>query len=475
VATAAAAESTVYYVNHLRFRPPQKLIFHHPARHKVIVAGSRFGKTTLALIYLIVAALRFPRSRNWYVSPTRVMSKDIAWTKLKLMLELVPRDEGGTGEAPMVRLVNESELKITLVNGSVIQLMTGQDPERLRGRLVKTVVLDEYGDMNPKVWTSIRPRLGDKELRVMYGELGRSLFIGTPKGFNHFKDLYDEVRTGVRGDEQQWKAWRYTSLEGGNIDATEIQAARLELSARDWRQEYEATFESIEGRIYHSFLRDYYTVSSGVGGVEVQNHGNLDESVHDMGGPLLVGADFNVQPMCWTVSSKVASQRDFRKSPNNPSGIQYELHTWKEYRLENANTQTMIKAVKTDFPGRHIVVHPDPHVGRHTTSANVGETDHSIIEAAGADVFVPRYGNNSDRYNTTNGLLCNSLGHRRGIINPKTCPFLVKCLDSLCFVEGSNLPDKSKGYDHITDAYSYDVLAVFPIVHDTVSQSTVSV
>jgi hypothetical protein len=175
------------------------------------------------------------------VCPTRVMAKDISWIKLKRLLEIIPREEGGDGEAPMVRAVHEGELRVTLVNGSVIQLMTAQDPEKLRGRLVKTVVLDEFGSMDPKVWTAIRPRIGDKELRVMYGELGRSLFIGTPAGFNHFKDLYDDARMGKRAESGQWKAWRYTSVEGGNIDAQEIEAAKLELSARDWRQEYEAT------------------------------------------------------------------------------------------------------------------------------------------------------------------------------------------------------------------------------------------
>ena len=178
----AIAASAIHYVNHLRLRPPQKAIFLDPHRHKVVVAGSRFGKTTLALIYLIVAALRFPRSRHWYIAPTRIMAKDIAWSKLKVMLEVVPRTEGGTGDAPMVRQVHEGELQITLVNGSTIKLMTAQEPEHLRGRLVKTVVLDEYGDMDPKVWTAVRPRIGDKELRVMYGELGCSLFIGCVRG-----------------------------------------------------------------------------------------------------------------------------------------------------------------------------------------------------------------------------------------------------------------------------------------------------
>jgi hypothetical protein len=401
------------------------------------------------------------------------MAKDIAWADLKLLLGLTPEATSiSDDEAPLIRKngVNEGELRITLINGSVIQLMTAQEPDRLRGRALKTVVLDEYGSMDSKVWTAVRPQLGDKRLRLTYGELGRSLFIGSPAGFNDFKDKYDEARAGTN---PEWRAWRYTSIEGGNIDAGEIDSAKRDLSARDFRQEYEATFESIEGRIYHSFLRDYYSVS--VGGVQVYNHGNLDDSVHDMGGAILIGADFNVQPMCWTLSSKVASERPFLVNSRNPKGIQYEYHTWKEYRMENCNTAMMMDAIKHDFPGRQLVVYPDPHVGRHTTSANVGETDHSIIEREGVQVYVPKMGNNADKYNTVNGLLCNVLGHRRGIINPRGCPWLTKSLDSLTFVEGSNLPDKSKGFDHMSDAFAYAVLSVFPLIHDSVSVSTVSI
>lgn len=463
-----AATAQTFDLN-LRLRPPQLEIFRAPNRHKVVVAGSRFGKTYLALVFLIISACRFRRSRNWYICPTRIMAKDIAWTDLKLLLGITPEDGGlSDAEAPLVRSVNEGDLRITLINGSIIQLMTAQEPDRLRGRALKTVVLDEYADMDPKVWVAIRPRIGDKKLRLMYGELGRTLFIGTPKGMNHFKDLYDEVRTGDRGDD--WRAWRYTSLEGLNIDASEIESARHDLAARDFRQEYEATFESIEGRIYHSFLRDWYQVGG------LLNHGNLDQSVHDMGGVISVGADFNVNPMCWTLSSKVAAERPFIVNPRNPKGIQYELHTWKEYRIENCNTDMMMKAIRQDYPNRHLVVFPDPSgAARHTTSALVGQSDHTIIQSYGADVYLPKFKTNSDKYNCVNGLLCNSLGHRRALINPRTCPQLVKSLDGLCYVEGSNLPDKSKGYDHLSDAYAYGVVGLFPIHQETVTVSTVSI
>jgi hypothetical protein len=457
------------FIQRLKLRPPQDDIFHDPHRHRVVVAGARFGKTRMALSFLIASASQFPRSRNWYVCPTRIMAKDIAWADLKAMLgsDLDRGDDEKKGP-PMIYGTNEGELRVTLRNGSIIQLMTAQEPDRLRGRAIKSVVFDEYGDMDPEVWTAVRPRIGDKKLSTWYGELGRTMFIGTPKGYNHFKDLFDEVRAGTRGDD--WKAWRYTSIEGMNIDPKEIEKAKHDMDARKFRQEYEATFESIEGRIYHSFMRDWYMRDGR------PDSGNLDQSVHDPGGTILVGMDFNVQPMSATLSSKVPSERPHLVTKDNPRGIQYELHTWKEFSLANANTTIMMQALRAEFPERHMVVFPDPSGNqRHTNSANVGETDHSIIRSFGADLYPPRFKTNSDKYNCVNGLLQNSLGRRRALINPVTCPNLVRGLDGLCYVEGSNLPDKSKGFDHATDAYSYSVISVFPIVQRTLETSTVSI
>jgi Terminase large subunit, T4likevirus-type, N-terminal len=458
-----------YQIPHLGARPTQRLILRDPHRHKVVVAGARFGKTILGLLWLILCAMKFPRSKNWYICPTRIMAKDIAWDDLKNLLGISTGEEvsDDPDRPSMVLNVNEGDLKITLTNGSTIQLMTAQEPDRLRGRGLKSVVFDEFADMDPAVWIAVRPRLGDRRLMIQYGELGRTLFIGTPKGYNHFKDLFDEVRMGTRGSD--WKAWRYTSVEGGNIDAAEIERAKHDLPLREWRQEYEASFESIEGRIYHAFMRDYYERSGQL------NMGNIDESVHDPGGPILVGMDFNVNPMSATLSTKVRVGRPFLGFSAGRLIEHYECHTWGEVQLANCNTATMMKEIRERFPQRHLIVFPDPSgAARHTTSGNVGETDHSIIQSFGADLFVPKFKTNSDKYNCVNGMLCNTFGIRRKLINPHTCPNLVKGYDGLVYAEGSNLADKSSGLDHITDADAYMTLGAFPIVTATVTSTTVA-
>ncbi len=77
-------------------------------------------------------------------------------------------------------------------------------------------VLDEIGDQNPKIWNEIlRPSLADRK--------GFCLFIGTPKGNNHFKDLFDRA-----GKEEGWAALQFKASETKLLDEQELLSARKE-------------------------------------------------------------------------------------------------------------------------------------------------------------------------------------------------------------------------------------------------------
>ena len=153
---------------------PQTEIYDDPSRFRVVVAGRRFGKTFLSTTELIRQAIRGMKKNIWYVAPTYKAAKDIAWDMLK---EQVPKS--------WVRKVNESELSMKLKNGSVISLKGAEKPDNLRGRSIDFCVMDEFADMKPETWYEvIRPSLSDRQ--------GNALFIGTPKGRNHFYDLWSQ-------------------------------------------------------------------------------------------------------------------------------------------------------------------------------------------------------------------------------------------------------------------------------------------
>lgn len=402
----------------------QSIIFNDARRHRVIVAGRRFGKTWLALIWLLTVACAIKRSKCWYLAPTRPQAKDIAWEDLKLLVPSALIRKNG---------ISETELTVTLINGSKISLKGTENFETLRGRGLTAVVLDEFADMKKGVWTVVRPQLSD------LGKEGRAMFIGTPRGYDEFKELYDRAREGRPG----WGAHHFTTLQGGNVSAEELVDARRDMNEREFRQEYLATFEMIEGRILHAFVR------------EKMEKGNLDASVHDLGGPVLVGMDFNVNPMCATFSSRTSFARSW--------GTRWECHTWGELVMPNSNTDMMMAEIKRKFPNRPLVVFPDPTGGARNTAAG-GKTDFGIIRQHGGSVWAPSSTYRiADKYNTFNAMLCNSLGERRQVVNPIECPTLVNAMDGLCYKEGTNQADKTSGLDHITDAHAYKLLGAFPI------------
>lgn len=387
----------------------QSKIFRDESRFKVVVAGRRFGKTVLALWSLIAVAYNKQNSICWYTAPTYRQAKQIAWSMLRGFL---PQEA--------IASRNETDLSLTLINGSIIALRGADNYDSLRGVGLDALVLDEYADMAAEVWTEVlRPSLSDKR--------GSALFIGTPAGFNHLYNLWIEAET-----KPDWKAWQFTTADGGNVPPEELEAARLDLDERTYKQEYLASFESMTGRVYYDFDR----------------HLNVSADLADTGAELLVGMDFNINPMSAVIGVKVTNQ----------------LHIIDEITIPNGNTELMCDALHLRYPNRRIYVYPDPSGQARKTSSPVGQTDFSILAAHGFRVLSPPSAPLVvDRVNEVNAMFKNAKGERRLFVHPR-CKTLIKCLDGLTYKEDTSQPDKSLGLDHLPDALGYLVHYEFPII-----------
>ena len=123
----------------------------------------------------------------------------------------------------------------------------------------------------------------------------------------------------------------------------------------------------------------------------------------------------------------------------------------------------MAEALKLKYPGRRMVVYPDPTGHSRKTSAPVGQTDFTILQQAGLEIATPGapYAT-ADKINTVNGLLCNAHGRRRLFIHPR-CKRLIEGLERLPYKEGTNVPDKALGIDHHPDALGYLIMMEFPL------------
>ena len=323
----------------LSLRPPQGEVFSAKQRFRVLVAGRRFGKSYLACIELFVAAINRPGETFFYCAPTYRMAKDIAWKTLK---KIIPKE--------YIRSKNETDLRLELVNGSTIELKGTENAMALRGRSLAGVVLDEAAFMESEVWFEvIRPALADKQ--------GWALFISTPDGTaSWFYDLWCYCEEDKTGD---WIRWCYTTIDGGNVPAHEVEAARAQLDSRTFRQEFEASFENLTGLVAISF-----------------NDINISTEAEDISVlPLLLGVDFNVDPM----SGICAVKKDDT------------LYVFDEIMMRGGATTWDFAEEVTRRYGvdRRVLACPDPTGGARKTSG-VGVTDHTILRRSGFTVQSPR-------------------------------------------------------------------------------------
>ena len=210
--------------------PWQQEVWTDDSRFKVIAAGRRTGKSRLAAWRLIVSALEADKGHVWYVAPTQQQARDIMWQQL---LEL---------GNPVIANSHVNNMQLTLINGSVISLKGADRPETMRGVALKFVVLDEYADIKPTVFEQIlRPALADLK--------GHCIFIGTPKGRNHFYDIY-KMGQSDKPETKDWKSWHFTSFDNPLLDKEEIEVAKNTMSTFAYRQEFMASFEAPQSEIF---------------------------------------------------------------------------------------------------------------------------------------------------------------------------------------------------------------------------------
>ena len=398
----------------MKLTSAQAKIANDKHRFRVCVAGRRFGKTHLAIRELCYHA-RIPNQEISYVAPTYRQAKTIVWRKLKNRLQ----------DLNWVQRVNEAELSITLKNNTTIALKGADNFDSLRGIGLNFLVLDEFADIAPEAWFEVlRPTLADQE--------GSALFIGTPKGVGNWAhDLY-QMTLEI---PEVWSSHQFTTLDGGQVSAEEIEAAKRDLDARTFRQEFLASFETYSGKIYYGFDRTR----------------NVKPFVGDVPGTVYIGVDFNIDPISAVVFHRVGDL----------------LHIIDEIRIFGSNTQELVSEIQSRYGRQRIWCFPDPAGAARKTSAG-GLTDHIILRNAGFVVKAPHsHTPVRDRINAVNSRLHNEQGQVNLLVDPK-CKYTIEGLERHSYKEGTNQPDKggNPDYSHMMDALGYCVDYLFPMKKD---------
>lgn len=205
----------------------QRQVLACKARFRVLACGRRWGKSETARQAIADAVLH--GGFGWWVLPDYPMATE-AWRVLKQTFDPVVKDR------------SEEERRLALITGGVVQVKSAHDPDGLRGLGLDFVVLDEAAFMAEEAWTGgIRPALSDKQ--------GRALFASTPNGHNWFYRLY---RMGLDPLQSDWASFHYRTADNPRIPAGEVEAARLDMPERWYRQEYEAEFIEDAGAVFRN-------------------------------------------------------------------------------------------------------------------------------------------------------------------------------------------------------------------------------
>lgn len=394
----------------------QAEVYNDETRFQVVVAGRRFGKTTLSLLRLLKVATQKKGALVWYVAPTYGMAREIMWVKLKRAIPV-----------NWVAHVHETLLKITLKNGSVISLKGADRPDTLRGVGLDYIVLDEFQDMRKGVWDEVlRPTLATTQ--------GGALFIGTPKSFNHFHKLYEKGQKQKRRKHgREWKSWQFPTIMSPFVPTAEIEQAREDLDPRTFRQEFEATFETMSGRVYYPFDRKKH----------------LGKYPFNPKLPIWIGQDFNIDPM----SSVIVQPQ--------PNG---ELWVVDELVLFNSNVTEVCDVLEQRYWRylKQIEIYPDP-AGTSRSHAR-GESALDIFRQRGFGRIYHRKKHPfvQDRVNSVNAKLYSATGSITLRVN-ESCKNMVDAFEQVIYKEGSTEIDKSLNKEHIADALGYVVEYRFPI------------
>ena len=234
-------------------------------RFACIVAHRRAGKTVGCIQDLTAKAAKAGgrEPRFAYVAPTYAQAKDVAWSYLKEYTAGFPGVEQ-----------RESDLAVILPhNGARIRLYGAENYDRMRGGYLDGAVVDEAGDIDPRAWDEvIRPALSDRK--------GWATFIGTPKGRNAFYRKHQEALA----NPDEWFSLILRASETGLIDASELEAARRQMTPEAYEQEYECSFEAaVKGAYYATEL------------AETEAHGRISDTVrHDRSADVFASWDLGI-------------------------------------------------------------------------------------------------------------------------------------------------------------------------------------
>ena len=393
-------------------------------RFPLVPAGRRSGKTERFKRFIAKEAMRNPNEKYFAGAPTYSQAKKIFWDDLKLF----------TLSSQHLKPPSESELKIFMPNGSEIHVLGLDKPERIEGVNWTGGGIDEIADIKEKaVNENIMPAL-DTENPTRPGYLAWCWFLGVPDGLNHYYDMCMNAESGKTPDAKVFH-WKSADILSEKV----IAAAKARMSLKQYKQEYEASFETATGKIYEDYSK--------------ANHTSRTIKPHEQ---LLWMHDQNYTPL--------SSAIGVRDGDN--------IYLCDEIVLTSAiSRQSALEFVDRykDHENKNVIIYGDP-AGR-AGEKHGHASDYTDIE----DVLKCNgwtYTRNvkkkhpaiKDRQNAVRAKIKTADEKISLFVNPSMAEWCDKGLSTVQLQEGSTFQEDQKNqYQHITTAIGYMIDYEFPV------------
>lgn len=392
-------------------------------RFPLVPAGRRSGKTERFKRFLVKQASA-DSGPYFAAAPTHAQAKKIFWDDLKAF----------TLSATHKRRPSESELIIYMDCGSEIHVIGLDKPQRIEGIPWRGGGIDEFADIKSDAWeANILPALNtvnptDPDYRAW------CWLLGVPDGLNHYYDLCVKAESGA---DPNFGVFHWKSAEILPHDV--MDAMRRAMSAKQFKQEFEASFETAGGRIYEDYGKHNTTHEM------IQPHEQL-MWMHDQ----------NFTPL----SSAIGVRRN-----------KDDLYLLDEIVLTSAvSRQSAVEFVEKykNHQNKHVLIYGDP-------AGKAGEkhghaSDYTDIEGVLKEhgwrytrKVKPAHPAIKDRQNAVRTKILTAAGETSLYVNPITAEWCHKGLATVQLKEGSTFQeDQTNQYQHITTAIGYCVDVEWP-------------
>ena len=425
-------------INHEAWTPlrphrQQSILSHSDARFICVRAGRRSGKTDCSMRRIVKAlAIKKPwlDPNYFYALPTREQAKRVAWKRLK---NLIPKNWLACDP-------RESDLTIETVFGSTLFLFGMDKPERLEGLGFDGGILDERADMRPGVMLSVIPALTDRNGWLIQSGAAKRFGVGA----SEFNDIFHRGLEGkpVPGGDPSDRSISLTWPSSDILTPQQLALARQELDELGFREQFEAEEIDISGGVYYAF----------------SDRNILEDIAYNPEKEILVGSDFNVNPMGWVLCQEYGS----------------ELHVFDEVFARNTNTPQELDKLAAKFKHHKAgwSFYGDATGRSRKTSAMQSDYKHILLHESFKKARVSYPKSNPavcDRQASVNAMLCNSAGDRRLFVSPR-CQYIIRDLRTQSHEQNAN------DIGHIADGLGYLVHRRYPMrLHSADSQNKIGI